>query len=123
MNLCGQPLSRLISSSSTMTTSTPSILLLHDDLEKKFAQLSFKFQGSANGHNGVASVHSFVGRHVHRLRIGIGRPPTRTSDVIQKYVLSPFTRLEMKFFESEGFLSIWRAILDWTNEIKLKNSS
>ncbi len=68
------------------------ILVIHDELEKPFGNISTKFGGSAKGHNGLKSIITFMGQDFWRLRFGIGRP-SDNSDV-GTYVLSSFTKEE-----------------------------
>ena len=64
------------------------IVVVHDELEKKFGQVSVKFGGSAKGHNGLRSIIGAIGADFWRLRLGIDRPVDR--DAVPDYVLSPF---------------------------------
>jgi len=65
------------------------ILVVHDELEKKFGHLSAKIGGSARGHNGLRSIIDIIGKDFWRLRFGIGRPEDR--DDVGDYVLRNFT--------------------------------
>lgn len=67
-----------------------SILVVHDDLELPLGEIKFQQEGSAHGHNGVRSIHEYLGdTNIPRLRIGIGRPgDTRPVD---QFVLASFT--------------------------------
>lgn len=65
------------------------ILVIHDELEKTFGVLSFKFGGSARGHNGLKSIIGMGGDSFWRLRFGIGRPADKAQ--VSDYVLSPFS--------------------------------
>lgn len=56
------------------------ILVVHDELEKPFGNISIKFAGSAKGHNGLRSIIGVCGDQFSRLRFGIGRPE-RKEDV------------------------------------------
>lgn len=64
------------------------ILVVHDELEKPFGNLSVKCGGSAKGHNGLRSIIAACGDQFHRLRFGIARPE-RKEDV-GDWVLSNF---------------------------------
>ncbi|KAF9172199.1 hypothetical protein BGX21_005592 [Mortierella sp. AD011] len=78
------------------------ILVIHDDMERDIGKISFKSQGSANGHNGIKScIKSLSTQHFKRLRIGIGRPESndRSSTFIAKYVLGRFKPLEIEKLE------------------------
>lgn len=75
------------------------ILIVHDDLELPLGEVKFQQDGSAYGHNGVRSIHEFLGdTDVPRLRIGIGRPFAKATGgeaaqalPIDKFVLATFT--------------------------------
>lgn len=63
------------------------ILIIYDDMALPFGKLRMRAQGSAGGHNGLASIIGSLGDlHVPRLRIGIGKAP---SSMIN-YVLGHF---------------------------------
>jgi peptidyl-tRNA hydrolase, PTH1 family len=68
------------------------ILVVHDELEKKFGQLAIRQGGSHRGHNGLRSLMEFMGPDFWRLRFGIGRPPDK--DAVSEYVLSDFSKTE-----------------------------
>jgi PTH1 family peptidyl-tRNA hydrolase len=65
------------------------IMVVHDELEKPFGNISIKFGGSAKGHNGLRSIITFCGDQFYRLRFGIGRPE-RKEDV-SDWVLANFS--------------------------------
>lgn len=66
------------------------ILVIHDELEKEFGEISFKFGGSAKGHNGLRSIIEFMGPDFWRLRFGIGRPAEKSQ--VSDYVLTNFSK-------------------------------
>ncbi len=68
------------------------IVVVHDELEKKFGALSMRLGGSARGHNGLRSLISVMGKDFWRLRFGIGRPEEK--DMVGDYVLAPFLEQE-----------------------------
>ncbi|KKQ32744.1 MAG: peptidyl-tRNA hydrolase [candidate division TM6 bacterium GW2011_GWF2_37_49] len=68
------------------------ILVIHDELERKFDDISLKFGGSAKGHNGLKSIIDFGGPDFWRLRFGIGRPDDKAN--VSTYVLSYFSKDE-----------------------------
>jgi PTH1 family peptidyl-tRNA hydrolase len=65
------------------------ILVIHDELERQFGDLSLAFDGSARGHNGLRSLIAECGPDFSRLRFGIGRP--EKSEAVSDYVLENFT--------------------------------
>lgn len=65
------------------------IVVIHDELEKKFGDVSLKFGGSAKGHNGLRSIMGMIGQDFWRVRCGIGRPIDR--EEVGDFVLAPFS--------------------------------
>ncbi len=69
------------------------ILVIHDDLELPIGEIKYQESGSAHGHNGMRSIHDFLGNtDIAQLRIGIGRP--NDGMPIEKFVLGKFTEEE-----------------------------
>ncbi|KAG0347341.1 peptidyl-tRNA hydrolase protein 1 [Podila humilis] len=96
MNVSGSSVSRAARDLGLKITD---IVVIHDDMERELGKLSFKTEGSANGHNGVKSCAKHLGtQHFRRLRVGIGRPPviSRSSDVVSNHVLGKFKPLEVE---------------------------
>ncbi|XP_057317630.1 peptidyl-tRNA hydrolase-like [Hydractinia symbiolongicarpus] len=96
MNLNGCSVYRAVKD---MNIELKNVILLHDDLCRAFGKISWKYGGSAGGHNGVRSViSSLASNDFRRLRIGIGRPESKR-DVIE-YVLQNFTEHELENLET-----------------------
>lgn len=71
------------------------VVIVHDDMELPFGAVESELSGSARGHNGVRSVHEYLGTQVvTRLRLGIGRPPNEQDP--SAFVLEQFTGEEEK---------------------------
>ncbi len=77
------------------------IIVIHDDLDLPFGTVKFKIGGGHGGHNGLKSIDSFIGKEYIRIRIGIGKPPTKED--IANYVLSNFSKEELN--KLEGIIS------------------
>ena len=60
-------------------------------------KIKAKFGGSDAGHNGVASIDKFIGKDYSRIRVGIGRPETKTT--VSDYVLKDFNEDEQEQME------------------------
>lgn len=74
------------------------ILVVHDDLDLPLGKIRLRAGGSAAGHKGVQSIIEALGtEEFPRLRIGIGRPPTKEGVV--DYVLSDFSEEEWAVME------------------------
>jgi len=97
MNVSGPSVSKALRQT---VQSSNSMIVIHSSISHKREQLSYRFGGSADGHNGVKSVVSAIGGHAgfHRLRIGIGREdgPAR------EYVLWKLTSHERQFWGENG---------------------
>ncbi len=65
------------------------ILVVHDELEKPFGNVSYRLGGSAKGHNGLRSIIAHGGAEFGRIRMGIGRPNER--EQVADFVLKPFS--------------------------------
>ena len=72
---------------------TEYVIVFHDDLDINFGKIKTKFGGSNAGHNGVESIDKFIGKDYSRVRIGIGKP-TSKSNVVD-YVLKDFDEEEI----------------------------
>ena len=64
------------------------IIVFQDDLDLKFGQIKIKRCGGHAGHNGIRSIHNFIGEEYTRVRIGIGHPKEKNK--VSSYVLSNF---------------------------------
>ncbi len=90
MNVSGGPTANL---AKFFSISPDRLLVIHDELDLPVHQLRLKFGGGEGGHNGLRSISQSMGtKDYARLRVGIGRPPTRmdTAD----FVLADFPRAE-----------------------------
>ena len=69
------------------------VIVFHDDLDIDFGKVKAKFGGSSAGHNGIESIDKFIGKEYSRVRIGIGKPKTKTD--VNDHVLNNFDNDEM----------------------------
>jgi peptidyl-tRNA hydrolase, PTH1 family len=71
------------------------LIVVHDEIELKFADIKVKFSGGHKGHNGLRSIFQESGENdFHRLRFGVGRPENPNVPVAD-YLLSRFSSEEM----------------------------
>ena len=78
------------------------LVVVYDELEKPLATVTLRTtQGaSAKGHNGLKSIMSVIGNTPFaRIGIGIGRPVSRESDDVARYVLKKMTSAEKSRIE------------------------
>jgi peptidyl-tRNA hydrolase, PTH1 family len=74
------------------------LLVVHDDVELAFGEVSWKSGGGLSGHNGLRSLADRIGSpDFRRLRIGIGRPEHGS---VASFVLSAFSRYELERLET-----------------------
>jgi PTH1 family peptidyl-tRNA hydrolase len=71
------------------------LVVVHDELDLPYGTVRLKRGGGDNGHNGLRSVTRSLGsREYLRVRLGIGRPASRTDPAV--YVLKPFSAAEAR---------------------------
>lgn len=78
------------------------LVVVYDELEKPLGAVTVRTnQGaSAKGHNGLKSIMSVIGNTPFaRIGIGIGRPVSRESDDVARYVLKKMTPVEKQKIE------------------------
>jgi peptidyl-tRNA hydrolase, PTH1 family len=64
------------------------VIVFHDDLDIDFGKIKAKFGGSSAGHNGIESIDKYISKEYSRVRIGIGKPKTKTNTI--DHVLKDF---------------------------------
>jgi PTH1 family peptidyl-tRNA hydrolase len=70
------------------------LVVVHDEIDLPFGQLRVRTGGGTAGHNGLKSLAELVGTDYQRVRIGVGRPPSRDPDDVADYVLARFEEPE-----------------------------
>jgi PTH1 family peptidyl-tRNA hydrolase len=67
------------------------VVAVHDEIDLPFGALRIKQGGSTAGHHGLDSmVRAFRSPDFFRIRMGVGRPPSRDAGI--DYVLDPFPK-------------------------------
>ncbi|MBM09323.1 MAG: aminoacyl-tRNA hydrolase [Magnetovibrio sp.] len=69
------------------------VLVFHDELDLEFNKVRVKRGGGHAGHNGLKSIHNYIGANYGRVRLGIGHPGDKTR--VTSYVLQNFKKDEM----------------------------
>jgi PTH1 family peptidyl-tRNA hydrolase len=72
------------------------IIVFHDDIERRPANVKVKINGGDRGHNGLRSISAYVGKEYRRVQIGVGRPEEKY--LVESYVLSKFIEPERRLF-------------------------
>ncbi|MCW3041008.1 MAG: peptidyl-tRNA hydrolase, partial [Solirubrobacterales bacterium] len=64
------------------------VLVLHDEIDLKFADVRWRLGGGLAGHNGLKSLKAHLGSpDFARIRIGVGRPDSTDPEIVAGYVL------------------------------------
>ncbi|MFZ1994057.1 MAG: aminoacyl-tRNA hydrolase [Solirubrobacteraceae bacterium] len=67
------------------------LLVIHDEIDLPFGDIRVRLGGGLAGHNGLKSLKQSLGSaDFHRVRVGVGRPPTTDPDRVAAYVLGKF---------------------------------
>ena len=67
------------------------VLVLHDEIDIRFGEIRVRLGGGLAGHNGLKSLKASLGSaDFHRVRVGVGRPPTTDPERVAAYVLGKF---------------------------------
>jgi len=90
MNECGQAIAPLVRYE---RIDGDRMLVVHDNIDLPFGKLRVQLGGGAGGHNGIRSlVGSLDTKEFWRLKIGVGRPPSRVDPA--DFVLGRFAKVE-----------------------------
>jgi PTH1 family peptidyl-tRNA hydrolase len=71
------------------------VVVVHDEIDLPFGALRVKQGGSTAGHHGLDSlVQAFRSPDFYRVRVGVGRPPSREQGI--EHVLQPFPKRQQQ---------------------------
>jgi PTH1 family peptidyl-tRNA hydrolase len=130
MNISGSAVSSVLRTFPSEMRSPRNLIVLQDSLSHQTLAVSPKFNGSANGHNGVRSVITSLGaiaqhfpaprpanEEFYRIRLGIGRPAHKDADVAA-FVLGSLSRQELDWWSygGEGLNKVLKALEDITKK-------
>ena len=73
-------------------------VVFHDEIDLAPGKVRVKVGGGVAGHNGLRSISAHIGNDYRRVRIGVGHPGDK--DLVQHYVLSPFSKSERAWVET-----------------------
>ncbi len=73
------------------------ITVFHDELDLAFGRVRVKVGGGHAGNNGIRSIAGHMGPDFQRVRLGIGHPGHK--DLVSRYVLSDFSKVERTFVD------------------------
>jgi PTH1 family peptidyl-tRNA hydrolase len=66
------------------------LVVIYDELDLPPGKLRMKTGGGNNGHNGIRSIESAIGKDFRRMRLGIGHPGAK--ELVNGYVLHDFAK-------------------------------
>jgi PTH1 family peptidyl-tRNA hydrolase len=67
------------------------VVAVHDEIDLPFGEVRERLGGGLAGHNGLKSLRRELGgAEFHRVRVGVGRPPSTDPELVASYVLSRF---------------------------------
>lgn len=89
------------------------VVVVHDDLDLTFGSVRFKNGGSSGGHNGIKSIDAHIGPEYDRVRLGIGKPPSKGD--VSNYVLQNFKEEEIECVK-KIIVQAGRALKELRNE-------
>ena len=65
------------------------IIVIHDELDLPLGKIKIKIGGTTGGHNGLKSIHHFIGDNYMRIRIGISHPKDKKT--MNQYIINRFS--------------------------------
>ncbi|MDR2008270.1 MAG: aminoacyl-tRNA hydrolase [Alphaproteobacteria bacterium] len=69
------------------------VIVIQDDIDLDFNVLRYKTESGDGGQKGIRDIQNKIGKNIHRIKIGIGRPSAEKD--VSDYVLSNFSKSEM----------------------------
>ncbi|MCG8594100.1 MAG: aminoacyl-tRNA hydrolase [Kiloniellales bacterium] len=73
------------------------VFVFYDEIDLAPAKLRVKLGGGTAGHNGLRSLSAHIGPDFWRIRLGVGHPGRK--ELVQRHVLSDFTKAEWPAME------------------------
>jgi PTH1 family peptidyl-tRNA hydrolase len=80
------------------------LVVVHDELDFEPGVVRVKIGGGHGGHNGLKSIIAHVSRDFTRVRVGVGKPPSR--EVGADHVLSGFDKKERALVDEAVALAV-----------------
>lgn len=80
------------------------LVVVHDELDFEPGVVRVKIGGGHGGHNGLKSIIAHVSRDFTRVRVGVGKPPSREAGA--DHVLSGFDKKERALIDEAVALAV-----------------
>lgn len=74
------------------------VIVIQDDIDLSFNDIRYKTNSGDGGQKGIRDIQNKIGKDIHRIKIGIGRPSNSNHD-ISDYVLGNFNKSEIQDIE------------------------
>lgn len=94
MNLSGQAIGEVLKFYKIESTE---LTVFHDEIDLAPGKIRLKSGGGHAGHNGLRSIHSHIGPHYDRVRLGVGHPGHK--DAVPGYVLRDFPKADQDWLD------------------------
>jgi PTH1 family peptidyl-tRNA hydrolase len=94
MNLSGQSVGEALKFYKLEPTD---LTVFHDEIDLAPGKIRLKSGGGHAGHNGLRSIHSHIGPHYDRVRLGVGHPGHK--DAVPGYVLRDFPKADQEWLD------------------------
>lgn len=94
MNLSGQAVGEALKFYKLDSTD---LTVFHDEIDLAPGKIRLKAGGGHAGHNGLRSIHSHIGPHYDRVRMGVGHPGHK--DAVPGYVLRDFAKADQVWLD------------------------
>jgi PTH1 family peptidyl-tRNA hydrolase len=101
MNLSGDAVGNLLR---YYKVGPETLVVVHDELDFGPGVVRVKIGGGHGGHNGLRSIIAHVGREFTRVRLGVGKPPSREAGA--DHVLSGFDKRERHLVDEAVALAV-----------------
>ncbi|KAK9388806.1 peptidyl-tRNA hydrolase [Lipomyces mesembrius] len=87
------------------------LVILHDELGLPVGKLKMKVGGSSKGHNGLKSIATYIAPdQFTKFGIGIGRPDSRSPEVVADYVLRNVPPSDMTVIMDQVYPQLWQML-------------
>ena len=105
MNYSGKPVKTVVNLYKILVEQ---IVVFYDDMDLEFGKIRVKTGGGSAGHKGITSLDQSIGKNYTKCRIGIGKPKYRSD--VSNYVLSNFSKMELKLLQKDLFCNMLEAL-------------
>ncbi|KAK9324149.1 peptidyl-tRNA hydrolase, partial [Lipomyces orientalis] len=111
MNVSGTSIARAWQWAQKKYGQSSRLVILHDELDLSVGKLRTKVGGSSRGHNGLKSITTYIDPdQFTKFGIGIGRPTSRSPDIVAHYVLRNVPSGDMTIIMDKVYPQLWHTL-------------